>query len=218
MIPESDFIDGYLNSLNQFPDAAVIGSWKLPKEWKITPWQKYFSTRGRLTMVHGDTIPGKYFTSGNFAIKKTVLDRYCGFDTAFEGWGGEDTDFGLKLEHDSIPIRYIPQACCYHYHKKTLAQTIGEYEKFGKGGFPLLSEKYPKAIIFEKGWLLGLPDPGRTFSRRIISALLFPLRTGLTLALLSRLAKVRDGALFSDFMFDWLFYGHLAKGYRHRKR
>jgi glycosyltransferase involved in cell wall biosynthesis len=218
MVPEPDFIDSYLKSWEQFPDSVVIGSWKLPGELKINRWHEYFISRGRLTMSHGDLVPGKYFTSGNFAIRKTLLDHFCGFDTSFEGWGGEDTDFGFKLEHESIPIHYIPRACCYHYHQKTLSQTLDEYQKFGMGGFPLLNEKYPEKVIFDKGWLLGLPGPGYTLSRKMISVLLFPLRAAPTLALLSRLARIKGGALFSDSMFDWLFYGYLARGYRHRPK
>jgi len=218
MVPEPNFIDIYLNSRDKFPDTVVIGSWKFPNGQKIDHWQKYLASRGRLSMAHGDAIPGKYFTSGNFAIKKTILDYFGGFDTAFEGWGGEDTDFGLRLERETIPIRYIPEALCYHYHRKTLSQTIEEYLKFGAGGFPLLYHKYPNALIFEKGWLLGLPGPGYKTYRKVLSAFLFPLRSSLTLALLSRLVQIGDSALFSNFMFDWLFYGYLAKGYRRREK
>ncbi|HBC45582.1 MAG TPA: hypothetical protein DCZ43_00905 [candidate division Zixibacteria bacterium] len=217
-VPEHNFIDGYFSSWNQFPDSVVIGSWRFPKEWKISRWHKYLASRGRLTMSHGDVVAGKYFTSGNFAIKKTMFDHLGGFDIAFKGWGGEDTDFGIRLELEKIPIHYIPEAFCYHYHNKTLSQTIDEYFKFGAGGFPLLYRKYPNTVIFEKGWLLGLPGPGYTWYRKLISAFLFPLRSSLVLALLSRLARIDDGALFSDFMFDWLFYGHLAKGYKQREK
>jgi glycosyltransferase involved in cell wall biosynthesis len=216
MLPEPDFIDSYLRAWEEYPDAVTIGSWKLPREWRQTRWQRYLSTRGRMTMNHGDIIPGKYFTSGNFAIKKTTLDHLCGFDTTFEGWGGEDTDFGLKLDIDKIPIRYVPKASCYHYHKKTLSETISEYRKFGQGGFPILARRYPNAIIFEQGWLLGLPGAGQSLAKKMISTVLYPLRSRLALALLKYLASINDGALFSDFMFDWLFYGNLATGYRRR--
>jgi GT2 family glycosyltransferase len=218
MLPEPDFIESYLRAWDESPEVITLGSWKLPKEWKENRYQTYLATRGRMTMKHGEKVPGKYFTSGNFAIRKNLLERLGGFDISFEGWGGEDTDFGLKLESDSIPIYYIPKASCYHYHKKSLDDTIGEYEKFGMEGFPLLANKYPDEIIFEKGWLLGLPGPDKTIMQRFISLLLFPLRSSLSLALLNRLAKINSGALFSDSLFDWLFYGYLARGYRRRPK
>jgi glycosyltransferase involved in cell wall biosynthesis len=218
MVPGPELIDAYLQSWGDYPDSVVIGSWVFPEGWQQSRWQKYLASRGRLVMAHGDKVPGKYFTSGNFAIKRVILERLCGFDTSFGGWGGEDTDFGLKVEHESIPIYYIPEALSYHHHKKTLAETLIEYEKFGAGGFPILAWKYPDKIIFEKGWLLGLPGPGYTLSRRLTSGLLYPLRSVLLLAVLDILVRIKNGALFSDFLYDWLFYGHLAKGYRHRIR
>jgi glycosyltransferase involved in cell wall biosynthesis len=218
MVPGPAFIEAYFKSWDEFPDAVVIGSWAFPDGWKKLRWHNYLARRGCLLMAHGDKIPGKYFTSGNFAIKRTLLERLCGFDESFEGWGGEDTDFGLRLENESIPIRFIPEARSHHYHKKTLAETLREYEKFGRGGFPVLAGRYPDKIIFEKGWLLGLPGPEYSFFKQLISILLYPARSALPLALLSAAARIGDGALFSDPLFDWLFYGHLARGYRDRKK
>ncbi len=216
MVPQPDFIEAYLDSWDDFPDSVVIGSWAFPSGWKISPWQKYLASRGRLLMSHGEKVPGKYFTSDNFAIRKATIDSLCGFDTAFEGWGGEDTDFGIRLDRESVAIHYIPDAACVHYYKRTLPEILNEYEKYGRHGFPLLVKKYPDQAIFDKGWLLGLPGPNYTDSRRLVSALLSPLRSTAALALLRSLANIGDTAIFSDSLFDWLFYGHLAKGYRHR--
>ncbi len=218
MVPQADFIDAYFNSWDEFPDSVVIGSWAYPSGWKISPWQKYLASRGRLVMSHGAKVPGKYFNSGNFAIMKTTIDKLCGFDTAFEGWGGEDTDFGLRLDRESVPIRYIPDAACVHYHRKKLPDILNEYEKYGQHGFPLLISKHPDHVISDKGWLLGLPGPKDTDARRLASMLLYPFRSAAALSLLRTLANIGDTAIFSDSLFDWLFYGHLAKGYRHRAR
>jgi glycosyltransferase involved in cell wall biosynthesis len=218
MVPKPDFVDAYLESWEKYPEGVVIGSWILPEGSGESRWQKYLSSRGRLTMAHGDKVPGKYFTSGNFAIKKTLLEHLCGFDTSFEDWGGEDTDFGLRLDHNAIPIYYIPEACSYHYHDKSLNEILREYEKFGKGGFTALAEKYPDDVIFESGWLLGLPGPDYTVSKKLISILFYPLRATPVLTILGKLAEIKGGALLSDFLIDWLFYGHLAKGYRRRIR
>ena len=218
LIPEPDFIESYLRAWNEFPESLILGSWKFPKEWKESRYQTYFATRGRMMMKHGEKVPGKYFTSINFAIRKNLFDRLGGFDNSFESWGGEDTDFGLRLERESIPIRYFPAASCCHFHKKSLADAIREYEKYGQGGFPLLVKKYPDDIIFEKGWLLGLPGSDKKLIHRIVSILLYPLRSSLALAILARLAAINSGELFSDSMFDWLFYGYLARGYRHRAK
>jgi GT2 family glycosyltransferase len=214
MVPGPDFIESYLLAWDSFEDGVSIGSFRCPPECQLSRWQRYLAGRGRLGMADGARLPGKYFTSGNFSIRKTTLDSLGGFDTSFAGWGGEDTDFGLNLDEKKIALYYARRASCIHYHKKSLNEVIDEYTRFGRNGYPVLIKNHPADIIFDKGWLLGLPDSNVGPARAAASLLLWPLRSAPVLSLLRRLAGVGDGALFNDIMFDWLFYGHLAKGYR----
>jgi GT2 family glycosyltransferase len=218
MIPSPDFIESYHAAWRDYPDSVCVGSWKLPDEWNPTPYLRYLGSRGRLQFSSGARVPGKYFASGNFSISKLLLDSLGGFDTEFKSWGGEDTDFGFRLESKNIPIVYIPSAACSHYHRKSLDEILAEYVKFGEDGFPILVRKYPEKVIFEKGWLLGLPGSGMSSSKRLISIALWPLRSATAMALLRYLARIDQGKLFNDILFDWLFYGHLARGFRNRKR
>jgi glycosyltransferase involved in cell wall biosynthesis len=218
MVPGPDFIDAYCHAWEEFPDGVSIGSFGYPSDWQLSKWQRYLASRGRLVMKHGDKVPGKYFTSGNFSIKKSLLENLGGFDTTFAGWGGEDTDFGLQLDMKKIPLYYVSEAFCAHYHKKSLPEILNEYEKFGQNGYPLLIKKHPDDVIFKKGWLLGLPDSNLGPSRKLASLILKPFQSRPALGLLKRLANIGDGAILNDFFFDWLFYGHLAKGYRYRAK
>ncbi len=213
MVPAPGFIDSYAAAWREFPDAVCVGSYGLPPQWTVQPWQKYLATRGRLAMSHGTRVPGKYFTSGNFSIPKDIFGALAGFDADFKGWGGDDTDFGFRLDDRQIPIIHIPAAHCYHYDAKKLNDILAHYVKFGRTVYPLLLRKHPGKIIFSNGWLLGLPDSIDSFPRRLGGILLSPLRSGPMLALLRALAHVSGGALLGDSSFDWLFYGHLAKGY-----
>ena len=218
MIPSQDFIESYQAAWNDFPDSAYVGSWKIPERWDAVPFLKYFGSRGRLTMSRGNLVPGKYFASGNFSISKSLLASVGMFDTDFTGWGGEDTDFGFRLEEKNIPIIYIPEATCEHYHRKNLNEIVKEYISFGKEGFPLLCRKYPEKTIFDKGWMLGLPYTKNSTIKKMVSIALWPLRSTPSLKLLQVLAKITNGKLLSDLMFDWLFYGNLARGYARRKK
>jgi GT2 family glycosyltransferase len=142
----------------------------------------------------------------------------AGFDQEFSGWGGDDTDLGLRMEERGVPIYNVPDAHCYHHDAKKLDYVVKQYVTFGRVVYPLLLKKHPGKIIFKNGWLLGLPDSQSTLSRRLAATLLAPLRTGPSLAALRILARFRGGALFSDKLFDWLFYGHLASGFRESRR
>lgn len=218
MVPSPGFIEAYLDGWNEFPGAVCIGSRKPPSDQQLPRWEQYIYSRGRQSRERGYAVPGKYFTSDNFSIDKTIIDDLGGFDENFQIWGGEDTDFGLRLERGGVPIRYIPEALCYHHHIRTFDGTLEGFVKFGQTGYPLLLQKYPQNNIFEKGWLLGLPDPKAGVIKKLAGLALSPLRSSPVLAILKFSANYRGAALFSDAMLDWLFYGCLARGYRQSQK
>ena len=214
MAPGPGFVESYLCAWDEFPCGVFLGSFRHPDDWKESRLADYLYTRGRLTLTHGAEVNGRFFTSGNFALSKDTFTELSGFDTAFGGWGGEDTDFGLRLKKKSIPLYYIPEAWCYHYHKKSLDDMAREFECFGQTGFPLLVEKYPDEVIYRDGWMIGLPDLRAGMGKKAIAKLLTPFRISPMLRLLAGLGKIQQGRFFSDFMYDWLLYGYLARGYR----
>ncbi|WP_237065303.1 glycosyltransferase family 2 protein [Loktanella sp. M215] len=58
------------------------------------------------------------FWSLNFAMSRNAWDRAGGFDERFEGYGGEDTDFGRTLSEIQMPIWWIRGARVFHqYHQ-----------------------------------------------------------------------------------------------------
>ncbi|NLK85560.1 MAG: glycosyltransferase [Aeromonadales bacterium] len=58
--------------------------------------------------------------SCNFALYKEDFLNVDGFDSTFEGWGYEDSDFAIRLIHSGVEIksgRYAT-ACFHMYHKE----------------------------------------------------------------------------------------------------
>jgi glycosyltransferase involved in cell wall biosynthesis len=214
MAPGPGFMEAYFCAWDEFPSAVILGARRPPPNWEKDRLTKYLYSRGRLPMTHGAQLEERLFTSDNFAIDKQLFTELSGFDTAFGGWGGEDTDFGLRLKKKSIPLYYIPEAWCYHYHRKSLDDMAREFESFGRSGFPLLVEKYPDEVIYQDGWMIGLPDLRAGMQKKTVATLLMPFRISPMLRLLARFGKIQQGRFFSNFMYDWLFYGYLAKGYR----
>jgi glycosyltransferase involved in cell wall biosynthesis len=216
MVPGEGFIESYMKAWKEFPNGVLVGSWRFPASREASKWDRYFESRGRLAMKSGQELRGKYFTSDNFSIRRETLTRLQGFDTSFEGWGGEDTEFGLRLEKNHFQIFNVREAFCYHFQAKTLDDILKEYERFGRFGYPLLLKKFPNEDIYDMGWLLGLQSHDMGLHRTVLSALLHPLRSTLSLALLRALARIGRGVLFNDTMYDLLLYGHVARGFRKR--
>jgi GT2 family glycosyltransferase len=60
----------------------------------------------------------------SFAIHKETYFKVGGMDEDYLGYGGEETDFALKLEHYSIPMYWCAQAKAYHQWHKTNAAPV----------------------------------------------------------------------------------------------
>ena len=57
------------------------------------------------------------FWSLNFAISARDFEASGGFDDSFDGYGGEDTDFGRTCATNDVPIWWVRGARAYHqYH------------------------------------------------------------------------------------------------------
>ena len=218
IIPDNNFVQVLLGSLNHPEKRVYIGSLQYPPEWKSGNFEKYYYSRGRLNFRTGQAVPGKYFTSSNFAIKNSAMKLLSGFDIKYKSWGGEDTDFGLRLEKAGLEITYLADAICYHYDRKSINEIIDGYEKYGEHGCPILFSKHPNIVIFKFGWLLGLPDSNKSAFKKFLAGIVRPLHSGIILGCIKILANIWNGKLANNLVYDWLLYGHLARGYRKAKK
>jgi GT2 family glycosyltransferase len=213
MEPAPDMMEAYVSSWESYPESVILGSWQRPYDFKYDRAMKFVMSRGRFRIKSGSPIPGHYFNSGNFSIRRKDFKRLSGFDLDFEGWKGEDTDFGLRLENESIPIRYNPRAIAYHYHSKNLKEMISEYERFGRSSYKVLVKKHRASRIFKRGWLLGLPDPDAGAGKKFTGLLFAPLKSRAVISLLKALAYIQGGKFYFDFFYGWLLYSCMAQSY-----
>ncbi|WP_424968880.1 glycosyltransferase family 2 protein [Dinoroseobacter sp. S375] len=58
------------------------------------------------------------FWSLNFAVTRDTWARSGGFDEAFTGYGGEDTDFARSVAERGIPIHWMKGGRTYHQHHR----------------------------------------------------------------------------------------------------
>ena len=84
----------------------------------------------------------EHFWSLAYAVRRaTALDRIGGFDPAYVGYGGEDTDFALKAERAGVPIVWLGGPPAYHQHHRSLSPPVQH-----------LAAIVRNAVIFQRKW------------------------------------------------------------------
>jgi glycosyltransferase involved in cell wall biosynthesis len=103
---------GYCTRLDQATserfDTDVIRSAEYTR-WVSRPQARLLAKRDRKArfyrLIRHPTKPK--LTGGNCAIWRTDFENVNGFHENFEGWGGEDTDLGLRLRRAGVPVESI---------------------------------------------------------------------------------------------------------------
>ncbi|TVV76316.1 galactosyltransferase-related protein [Sphingomonas solaris] len=97
------------------PGGATGGDWDYDRFAAVAV--KHSDRRG--PPPHGLEVCTDYrcFWSLNFAMRRATFLAVGGFDERYDGYGGEDTDFGKTLDHAGVPIAWIRGGLAYHqYH------------------------------------------------------------------------------------------------------
>lgn len=131
------------------------------------PWQRWFDSRAM-----GDSPPGpfppRYFITGNLSLPTAMLSSLNGFDTAIDRYGGEDTEFGLRLAVTGASMHWEPSLRVFHLDDVTVRQHSRKMVEYGGSGLKYTLEKHPEASgLLGSDWIEPL------FSR--------PLRPGTVL-------------------------------------
>lgn len=135
------------------PGAAFIGKVSYEKRPRsgFSRFLEKGSGAGKLRGEGG--IPAAYFISQNFRLSKEVFGKSGGFRTDLSGWGGEDTDFGCKLERLGVPMRFRAEAEASHPSVAGLEAYFARLFHFGESNLPVLIEDHPQlAAQFKLGF------------------------------------------------------------------
>lgn len=95
-------------------------------------------------------VPAAYFISQNFRIARDTFLAAGGFRTDLAGWGGEDTDFGFRLERLGVPLRWNGKAEARHPSVTSVAGYLDRLRAFGSANLPVLVREHPEvARVFK---------------------------------------------------------------------
>lgn len=70
----------------------------------------------------------RLFWSLSFAVTTGDWDRVGGFDEGYVGYGGEDTDFAMRLASAGGQLRWVGDAVAYHQHHPVQDPPYGHLE------------------------------------------------------------------------------------------
>jgi GT2 family glycosyltransferase len=145
-----------------------------------------------LSPTHRRHAMSPYIWGANISVRRTTWEQVGGFDVSFRSYGGEDTDFGLRVANLGIPFIFEPRALSYHLHD--LRYPSFRRQAFDEGrSLVQLSQKHgiPVEALFggplnnpidrlvEKGWTLSPPTmdaAGRVLSLSVAATDLSRLR------------------------------------------
>lgn len=72
----------------------------------------------------GELSRPELFWSLSFALPAAAFDQLGGFDQAFVGYGGEDTDFALRADAAGIALLQTPDARGWHQHHASMSPPV----------------------------------------------------------------------------------------------
>lgn len=147
-----DILQGYDEAIQNYPECGIFGGKVLPELGIKTPnWFDHNFYMLYSILDIGDEI--KEFNKpygpigANFLVKKNIIDTHR-FRTDLGRIGnnllsGEETDFILKLRHNSNSIVYVPSAMVYHHfeHKRyDFSWALERFKQNGRSDYLLRSE------------------------------------------------------------------------------
>ncbi|HMA61918.1 MAG TPA: glycosyltransferase [bacterium] len=145
--PAIDFLDRTLEIFKHSEIQGVVGK-TLPAEGiKYDKFQKYLyeARRGARHLKECQPVPYQHFLYNITAVRAEAVRETGLFDTNIKEYGGEDTEYALRMARNFPEgLYFCPQLKGYHHHYRTLDKALDLYEIYGRENVPYLINKYPE--------------------------------------------------------------------------
>ncbi len=158
-IPEEHLIANYAKHMDE-EDVLFSGQVRyLPAGYdQDNDWEDKLHQLSLPDPIRGDLQQYTYelFWSLNFGCSKTTFKQIGGFDSQYEGYGAEDTDFAFEARKHGVKLKTIP-ALSYHQHHATYKPPLNHLQTISTNA-ALFFSKW--AVWPMEGWLSSFEQLG----------------------------------------------------------
>jgi glycosyltransferase involved in cell wall biosynthesis len=135
-------------------------------------WARYLGTRGHNKAMDGAVIRPLDFHTANVAMRTSDVLALGGFDESLTGYGGEDTEFGLRVARQlGRPLVYNAQARATTVEPKTVDAGLAQLRRYATTNLHAILRKHPDAPA--PFWIDRLDSP--RLRNRLMRLMLNPL-------------------------------------------
>jgi GT2 family glycosyltransferase len=140
-----------------------------------------------LAPVDREHLSTPHIWSANISLRRSTWAAVGGLDESFREYGGEDTDFGIRVAARGVPVVFEPRALSYHVHEITYPQVRTQAYSQGRSLVRLARKHHvPLGRYAVSGATLERPvDRAVAGAWRRMPRLMQALGRGLTLPLLA---------------------------------
>lgn len=166
-VPGPDLVDRYVDAAVRHPDAVLCGPVTyLEPGVDVSDRDTLLAStnphRARPFPPAGQSLPAaeddyNLFWSLSFAMTADAWAASPRFDERYEGYGGEDTDFGFALRNANIPLVWVGGAHAYHQHHPTSSPPWQHLDDILKNG-RRFAERWGEWPM--TGWLAAFEEAG----------------------------------------------------------
>ncbi len=108
-------------------------------------WARYLGTRGKNKHASGSTIRPLDFVTANSAMRAEHFVALGGFDESLASYGGEDTEFAIRLAARGTPFIFNAEARALTIEQKTIDEGLRELRRYGQTNLRTIRSRYPDA-------------------------------------------------------------------------
>lgn len=119
-------VEAHLRAQQRLGDVLVQGFYPLAPGYdrrgaSLLYQRSFISTFAPVDHAHPTTA---HVWSANMSLRRATWAAVGGLDETFREYGGEDTDFGVRLARDrGVPVLFEPAALSYHLHSVSYRAT-----------------------------------------------------------------------------------------------